>query len=114
MILGYEEGVTACRPYDEDLGHGCQAESCDACVLVRFLCVDCEQYGKCDYKHKPKILPSNRVALSLYSKCQKFGVMPFSGGVMDQQHYLLAQFDIIMDEMAKQEKIIRDNLEKNK
>lgn len=109
MILGFIDGVPACKSYDEESQEGCQAEGCgENCLLVRFLCVDCERYENCDYRYKPKILPSNRQALNDYALCQKFSVLPCSGGLMDQPHKVILQFQIIMDEMAKQEKIERE------
>lgn len=97
--------MPVCKPYDEETGEGCQALNCKECVWVRFVCEDCEKYGDCDYKYKPKITGSNRHALSMYSFACKFNMSPRSGGIYDQPAKLMTQFQIIMDEVAKQEKI---------
>jgi hypothetical protein len=102
--------VAACQPYDEELQTGCAGENCSDCVLTRFICIDCQQFETCDKKFKPKILSSNRRALSLYGLCQKFSVMPYAGGILDQPARLISQFQIIMDEVAKQDEIERKKL----
>jgi hypothetical protein len=104
--------VVACQPYNEELGTGCAGQNCQECIWTRFICSDCEQFENCDKKFKPKILPSNRRALNLYGLCQKFLTMPSAGGILDQSARLISQFQIIMDEMAKQEEIERKKKEK--
>jgi len=110
--LSFTDGVPACKPYDEETGEGCQASDCQGCVWTRFVCADCQRFEDCDYKYKPKILSSNAQALSEYSFCLKFQSLPHAGGLEDQSHRKLSQFQIIMDEVAKQEKIERERLEK--
>jgi hypothetical protein len=104
--------VTACQPFDGELGTGCAGQNCKECIWVRFICSDCEQFNICDKKFKPKILPSNRRALNLYGLSIKFQVMPYAGGTQDQPARLMSQFQIIMDEISKQEEIERKKKDK--
>jgi len=110
--LGFDDKITACQPYNAELGTGCAGQNCtpDGCQWVRFVCSDCEQFSVCDKKFKPKILPSNRRALSLYGLSCKFSVMPCAGGILDQPARLISQFQIIMDEISRQEEIERKKL----
>lgn len=102
------KGIPACQPFDPETGEGCEAQSCEHCKLVEILCADCARKETCDKRFKPKILPSNRRALSHYALCQKFNTLPRGGGLLDQDNRLIQQFQIIMDEVAKQEKAEMD------
>ena len=109
MILDYLKDVTACKPYDDktdpEYPSGCQGGDCEKCIWTTFICIDCEQYGKCEYRFKPKILATNRRARYLHYLCKKYGYLPHVGGVGDQPAKLMRQFEIIDEEIAKQQKI---------
>jgi hypothetical protein len=113
VILDFLEDVTACKPYDEetDPPSGCQGGNCEKCIWTTFICTDCEQYGKCEYRFKPKILPTNRRAIYLHYLCKKHGHLPHPGGLCDQPAKLMRQFEIIDEETAKQQRINQKTLE---
>jgi hypothetical protein len=115
VILDFLGDVTACKPYDDktDPEHpsGCQDGNCEKCIWTTFICADCERYGKCEYRFKPKILATNRRALHLHYLTQKYGVLPYTGGICDQPAKLMRQFDIIDEEIVKQQKINQKLLE---
>jgi hypothetical protein len=100
--------VPACKSYDEKTEEGCQPVNCKECILVEFLCVDCQRHETCDHKYKPKVLPSNRHAISEYYLSKELRCSPFTKGLEDQFHRKLLQFEIIISEDVKQKKIQHD------
>ena len=74
-----------------------------------FVCLrdDCtKKPGKpCGHCGMPDVAPDVRCILKLYSRCQKYHCLPYSGGVLEQPAWIMDLFGLIegLKESHKQE-----------